>query len=326
MSAALLAKLFAIFATVAAGAGLGAAARRGWLGTALGRVDLAAWVAKAAFGVFVPALMFRSIAVLDLSALPAPLLMAYFVPALVYLFLVYLGARRACGAGHPAAPATRAVAATYGNAVQIGIPMAAAAFGSAGLGVHVALVSVHGLLLLMLATALVELDLARHEGGHSLWRTLLQTSRNTVIHPVVLPVLAGFAWNLLGFGLHPLADRALLLLGQFALPLCLVSTGLALVSYGLKGDVRAAVVISMLKLLVMPALVLATAAAAFGLRGEALAVLVMMAATPVGANPLIFALRYGCLQAETSLAIVISTIAFVLTAPLWLAMLGEFAS
>ncbi len=319
-------KLLAIFATVAGGAGLAWAARRGWLGAALARADLAAWVAKAAFGIFVPALMFRSIAVLDLRALPAPLLVAYFVPALFYLFAVYLGARRFAVPAHPAAPATRAVAATYGNAVQIGIPMAAAMFGAEGLGVHVALVSVHGLLLLVLATTLVELDVARHEGGSSLAGTLLQTLRSTVIHPVVLPVLVGFAWNLLGLGLHPLADWALQGLATLALPLCLVSTGLALVAYGLHGDLRAAAWVSLLKLVVMPALVGATAALAFGLDGQPLAVLVMMAATPVGANALIFALRYGCLQAETSLAIVISTIGFVITAPLWLALLGQFGA
>lgn len=324
MTTALLFKLLAIFGTAAAGVVLGLAGRRGWLGAAFSRVDLAKVVARWAFGLFIPALMFRSIATLDLAALPGPLLAAYFVPALAYLFTVYLVARRVAAAAHPAAPATRAVAATYGNAVQLGIPLAAAMFGSTGLALHVALVSVHGLMLLVLATTLVELDLARHAGGHGLARTLLQTLRNTVMHPILLPVLAGFGWNLLGLGLHPWVDSLLQGLGAVAIPLCLLSIGLALVSYGLQRDaptLKAAIVLSLLKLVLMPALVLATAMLIFGLHGHALAVLVMMAATPVGANPLIFALRYGCQQAETSLAIVISTLAFVLTAPAWLWLL-----
>ena len=49
---------------------------------------------------------------------------------------------------------------------------------------------------------------------------------------------------------------------------------------------------------------------------------VMMAALPVGSNALIFAQRYGALEAETTAAIVFSTFAFVATAPLWLAVLG----
>ena len=50
----------------------------------------------------------------------------------------------------------------------------------------------------------------------------------------------------------------------------------------------------------------------------------MMAALPVGSNALIFAQRYRALEGETSTAIVVSTLAFVVTAPLWLALLHTF--
>lgn len=323
MNAVLGLKLLALCATVAAGSGLAVASQRGWLGATLARADLTGWVAKATFGLFIPALMFRSIARLDLAHLPAPLLVAYFVPALVYLVAVYAVARRYAPPDQPAAAATRAVAATYGNAVQIGLPMAAAVFGAQGLGLHVALVSVHGLLILMLATTLVELDIARHGGTATLAQTLLQTLRNTVLHPLVLPVLAGFAWNLLGLPLPGPVDVLLQALGAVAIPLCLVATGLALVSYGTQGDWRAAARLSVLKLLAMPLVVGLSAAWLFGLSGQALAVLVMFAATPVGANPLIFALRYRCLEAEVSLAVVMSTLAFAVTAPIALALLGQ---
>jgi malonate transporter and related proteins len=52
-------------------------------------------------------------------------------------------------------------------------------------------------------------------------------------------------------------------------------------------------------------------------------VLVMLAALPVGSNALIFAQRYKTLQAEATAAIVFSTLAFVLTAPWWLAVLAR---
>jgi len=47
-----------------------------------------------------------------------------------------------------------------------------------------------------------------------------------------------------------------------------------------------------------------------------------MAALPVGNNALIFAQRYGTLQAEATVAIVVSTVAFLATGTLWLAVLG----
>jgi len=225
-----------------------------------------------------------------------------------------------------ARPAVRAVSVTYGNAVQMGIPMSAAMFGDAGLGLHLMLVSVHGLILLTLLTALVEKDLARNHAQHAgLGQVLRSTLRNTVIHPVVLPVLLGLSWNLLGFGLPTLVDEVLQLLGSAVVPLCLVLIGLSLAYYGVQGHLRGAFGVTLLKLLVLPALVLGVAHWGFGLNGLPLSVLVMLAALPVGSNALIFAQRYRTLQAEATAAIVLSTLAFVATAPLWLAVLAWVA-
>jgi predicted permease len=209
----------------------------------------------------------------------------------------------------------------------MGIPMSAAMFGEAGLGLHLMLVSVHGLILLSVLTALVELDLARSKARQmqraGLWQMLRITLRNTVIHPVVLPVLAGLTWNLLGLGLPTLADEVLQLLGSAVVPLCLVLIGLSLAYYGLHGSVRGALGVALLKLLGLPALVLVVAHWGLGLSGLPLSVLVMLAALPVGSNALIFAQRYRTMQAEATAAIVFSTLAFVITAPLWLAVLAR---
>ena len=111
-------------------------------------------------------------------------------------------------------------------------------------------------------------------------------------------------------------------LAQAVVPLCLVLIGMSLAYYGVKGAARGAVVISVLKLAVLPALVLATAHWGFGLTGLPLAVVVVMAALPVGSNALIFSQRYAALEAEATAAIVFSTVAFVATASVWLAVLA----
>lgn len=321
MTAAVLGKLLAIIVTVALG---WVAGRMRWLGEV--QADPARTLSNAAFYIFVPALLFRTTARVDLGALPAGLLLAYFVPTLALLLAVYgvqQRRQRRQPQRQPALPTVRAISVSYGNAVQMGIPMAAAMFGEAGLGMHLMLVSVHGLILLSLLTALVELDLARSQVQRfSLWQTLRSTLRNTVIHPVVLPVLIGLSWNLLGLGLPALVDEVLQLLGSAVVPLCLVLIGLSLAYYGVQGHLRGAFSLTLLKLLALPALVLAVAHWGFGLSGLPLSVLVMMAALPVGSNALIFAQRYQTLQAEATAAIVFSTLAFVITAPLWLAVLG----
>jgi len=79
--------------------------------------------------------------------------------------------------------------------------------------------------------------------------------------------------------------------------------------------------LSVLKLLVLPAVVLVLAHWGFGLSGLPLQVVVAMAALPAGSNVLIFAQRYATLEAEANATIFFSTLAFVVTAAFWLAVL-----
>lgn len=314
-------KLVAIFAIVAIGY---VADRARWLGEG----DVARVLSNAAFYLFVPALLFRTTARIDLHTLPWRTLAAFFMPAIGCLLVVYVFGRRAQHAAGPAAaPSVRALSVSFGNTVQLGIPMAAALFGVEGLAVHLAIVSLHALLLLTVATTLVELDLARAQAVHrgarpTLFKTLYTTVRNTVIHPVVLPVLVGLLVNLAGFRLPALADETLLLLAQAVVPVCLVVIGMSLAHYGVRGALRGAVWIAAAKLLALPALVLVAGHWGAGLAGMPLAVIVLCAALPVGSNALLFAQRYQTLEHEATTAIVISTFAFVVAAPLWLLVVG----
>jgi predicted permease len=327
MSLAVLLKLLAIFVVVAIGY---VAGRMRWLTAgAAGGPEAARLLSNAAFYLFVPALLIRTTARLNFGAMPWVTLAAFFVPVLGLLLGVYawertrLRRRLARGEAHAAAPSVRAISATFGNTVQVGVPMASALFGEAGLAVHVTIISLHALTLLLVLTTLVELDLARaHAAGRGLWPTLRLTLRNTIIHPVVLPVLTGMAWNLTGWPMPAVADEVLQLLGSAVVPLCLVLIGLSLAVYGVHGAWRGALGLSLLKLLLLPAVVLGVGRFGVGLRGLPLAVVVMAAALPVGSNALIFSQRYEALEAEASAAIVFSTFLFTLTAPLWLLVLA----
>jgi predicted permease len=161
---------------------------------------------------------------------------AFFMPVLCFMLVVYLAMRRFAPTAGAATPSVRAISATFGNTVQLGIPLATALFGEAGLSVHLAIVSLHALTLLTLVTALVELDLARDHArsrgvAQPLAATLLATVRNTVIHPVVLPVLAGLVFNLGGWTLPALADETLLLLALAVVALGLVVIHVAILRH-----------------------------------------------------------------------------------------------
>lgn len=319
MTLAVFYKLLAIFVTVALG---WVAGRMRWLDSGADSRDPTRVMSNAAFYIFVPALLFRTTSRLDFAALPWRIVAAFFVPAVLFALGVYLWQKRRPGLA-TAGPAARAVSASFGNSVQLGIPMATALFGEAGLAIHISLVSLHALILLTLPTVLVETDLARAQPGRrDIAATLWTTVRNTVVHPVVLPVLAGLAWNFGGHGLHPVADEALAGLGSAVVPICLVLIGMSLAYYGVQGQWRGALQVSALKLLLLPALVLAVAHGGFGISGLPLAVVVLMASLPTGSNALIFAQRYSILQAEATATIVVSTVAFALTASLWLGVLA----
>jgi malonate transporter len=346
-------KLLAILAVVGVGYAVG---RSGWLarrGVAaempLPPGDSTRMLANAAFYLFSPALLFRTTARLDLNALPVGVLVAYFVPTLAWLAAVYAVARwrsRRLEAGpvpqphalqqalSPAAPGVQALALSFGNTLYLGIPVAAALFGEAGLGLHVTLISVHALLLFSGSTALIERDLAVQRQAQAValdqaptarWATVRVALRNTFIHPVVLPVLCGLAWNLTGLGLHAVVDEVLLLLSAAVSPLCLLLIGLSLAHGGWKGQERAALTLAALKLLALPALVLVVARGVYGLQGLPLSVVVMAAALPIGNNALLFAQRYQTLVAPVAAGIVLSTALYAFTLPAWLALLAHLA-
>lgn len=327
MTAVLVLKLFAIFVTI----GIGWVAGRS---KPFGGGEAARILSNATFYIFAPALLFRATARVDFATMPWSALAAFFVPVVAWLLVMYVLQRRAAArvaSAHDAAlaarPSVRTITGSFGNNVQLGIPMATALFGEAGLQLHLSVVSLHGLILLTTLTVLVERDLAHAAARASgqrlaLGRTIAMTARNTVIHPVVMPVLAGLTWNLAGLPLPGPVDEVLVMLGTAVVPLCLVAIGLSLSHYGLQGMARPAAGLSVAKLLVQPALVLLVGAGLFGLRGMPLAVIVLAAAMPTGSNALLFAQRYRSEEAVATAAIVISTLAFALSAPLWLSVLA----
>jgi malonate transporter and related proteins len=307
VSAEVLIKLAAVFVVIAVGFVVG---RTRILGP-----DAADTLNGITFTVFAPALLFRTMAGVSLSALPWRMVGVYFVPTVLLLLAVY-GWQRWSGVS-PAGPAVRGLAATFSNTVQLGIPVVTALFGAAGLALLIAIISLHAVVLLTTATVLAE----SHAGGEGSLRTRIgQTVRRSVIHPVTLPILAGLCYHVTRLPLPPVVDDVLVALGSAVVPLSLVTIGLSLHRYGIRGSVRAATILAGAKLVVHPLLVY-TAAQIAGLRGLPMVIAVLCAALPTGANVFLFAGRYESRQAEAAATIVIATIAFVATATAWLFLL-----
>ncbi|MBM3388830.1 MAG: AEC family transporter [Betaproteobacteria bacterium] len=291
-----------------------------------------------AFYLLIPALLFRSMATVDLDHLPWATLVAFFGPTMLWVLLVY-AAHRWCqpkpvpaqasaiddSQRRAAAPAARSMMCSFGNTVQVGLPLAASLFDNAGLAIHVAIISLHALTLLTVATILAEADMARARNavvGSNLWGTVKQTLRNTLIHPVILPVVAGLCWGLAELPVPQPMDEALRLLASGVVPLCLVMIGLSLAHHGIEGYARVAVACTVGKMLVMPAVVLVVAHWGLGVSGLPLTVIVLAASLPTGSNALLFAQRYQTQVPQATATIVVGTVAFAALAPMWLQILS----
>lgn len=321
MSLVVILKLLAVFAVIGVGWGAG---RTRVLGPGADRA-----LSAAAFNLFAPALLFRTTARIALGALPWTMLGAYFGATLALMLAAYAW-QRARRPKDPVVSSVRALSMSFSNTVQLGIPVVSAVFGTAGLTILVAIISLQAAVLLTTATVLAETDLARSRRGQpgdgsTPWRALVTTIRRSVIHPVVLPILLGLAYHATGWPIPGPVDDTLATLAQAVVPVSLVTIGLTLHRYGITGTAGQAIALSFGKLLVQPTIVLLVAYLGVGLRGLPLTIAVLCAALPIGSNVLLFAQRYDVLQAETTAAIVTSTIAFLVTAGLWLALLSHLS-
>ena len=271
------------------------------------------------FLVLVQALLFRTMATAHLEKLDlASVALYYIVAGAMFLALLLIG-------GLNSRSAVLALAAIFSNTLMIGVPLVQLAYGQAGLVHLFTLISMHALILLTLATIVLELLVAREQasagGGprRHIAATVAQAVKNAVLHPVPLPIIAGLLYSLTGWGLHPVVERPLKLLGDAFGPVALVLVGVTLAQTAIGANLRGALGISVLKTVVHP-LLMAAAGWALGIRGLPLAVMVTAAALPVGANVFLFSQRYHKAEELITASVAVSTAMTVVTvsATLWL--------
>lgn len=307
--------VLSIFGLIGIGYGT---ARTGLLGQDVGK-GLADFV----FTIAIPVLLFKTLATADFGiAAPWRIWSAYFAGAAVTWTLSHAAIRwmfrRDARAGMVAG-----LSGSYANTVLIGIPLVQTAFGEAGLVSLLIIVAVHLPVMMLASLVLFEWAL-RVDGVESggidrgaIWRRFVSTM---VRNPLVIAILAGVAWRLAGLPLTGLPAILTDALSRAAGPVALFSAGMGLASYGIARNVRQALVITVFKLVVMPAIVLA-AGWAIGLAPLALAAATLAAACPTGVNPFLIAGRFGTGEAIASNVIAISTAAGFVSVAVWLAIL-----
>jgi predicted permease len=278
------------------------AGKAGWI-----RAEATKDLSNLVFMVLSPALLFRTMSVVHLEQLDfRPVAMYFVAAALVFVaMLAWQGLNRRA--------ILMALTATFSNTVAIGTPLVGLAYGQAGLVILFALISVHALVLLTLATLVLELATVREAAAsgatgaerHPL-RTVLEAVRSGIVHPVPLPIIIGLLFAQTGWLIPTVLDRPLQLLGNAFGPLALVLVGVSLTRVPVGAQLKAALGLSLLKNLLLPALV-AALGWGMGLSGLPLTVMVVAASLPVGANVFMFSQRYGVAQDMVAATMAVST-------------------
>lgn len=275
------------------------------------------------FLVLVQALLFRTMATARLDKLDLGSIALYYV-VVCALFLLLLFVR-----GLNSRSAVLALAGVFSNMLMVGVPLVQLAWGEAGLVVLFTVVSLHALIVLTLGTLVIELLIVREQVASSsaprppLWRTLVQVVKNSVLHPVPLPIMVGLLYSLTGWGLPMVLERPLKWLGDAFAPIALVLVGITLANTAIGRHWKEALRLSLIKTVLLPLLVWG-ACLAMGLSGLTLQVLVIAAALPTGGNVFLFAQRYKRAQDEVTASMAASTATAAISISVLLLLLQRY--
>ena len=280
-------------------------ARTGFIGTAAGQ-----GLSQVVFNLAMPALLFRTVAVIDQQSLsPWPLWASLFGGIAVVWIVTTIIARTTSLI--EAVPASAAMGAAFGNLAMLGLPLAVAHFGDrAALPVGLIL-SIHAPILWL--AAVLHIESSGRGQLPSVLAVIRQLVSQLIRNPIVLALLLGTFWRVTGLGLHPVPDRFLEMLGEAGVPMALVALGLTLAGYSLKGQWRGIITLMMLKLLCLPLAVWVIARHIVGLDPFWTEIALVLAAMPTGANAYLFAQRYASGTAPVSGAIAVGTALSLIT-------------
>lgn len=220
----------------------------------------------------------------------------------------------------PFAPAAvTGLNAAFGNAVMMGIPIVVASFGAEALPPLLGIITIHSVIILPLATILIEFGGAGRGGpGHVLRATAAGLTRN----PVILVMLAAFLWRAVALPLPNVMHEFFRLFGAAGPPLALFCLGASLPPLAAGATViREVMLACALRLVLAPALMLG-AGWWFGMSGIAFKVAVLVSGMPTGANAFLLARRTETAMEASASTVVLATVLSVFSLSVLLTVLG----
>ena len=267
----------------------------------------------------VPCLLFSAISKIDLAAdFDIPLLASFYIGAFTGFALGFLGARYLFKRNTTDSIAV-GFCALFSNTVLLGLPIMERAYGPGSLNGNFAIVSVHALVIYAFGVTLMEIT--RSKGAVSKSDLARKILTSFAKNPLLIAIFLGFVVNLGNITIPETVNAAVDMMVLAALPAALFALGGTLTRYRPEGDMKTIAWVTIVSLIVHPAVTYSLGTWVFELNQAQLRSAVITAAMAPGVNSYLFANMYGAAKRVAASTVLIATTFSVLTVWIWLVIL-----
>lgn len=270
------------------------------------------------FKIAVPTLIFRTLAAADFhGASPFKLWITYFTGVAITWAAGQLVTRHVFKQDLRIG-VIAGISSAFANNIFIGLPLVGRSVGSDGIVAISILLAVHLPVMMIAGTILMENAAHKVIGGEkrSALAVLTQVGRNLMQNPLVIALILGLGFNGSGLPMPIVMTNVIDQIAGVAGPTALISLGMALTKYTIRGNLRIAMTMTVFKLVLLPACVWVMAHA-LGLSPAWTAALVLTSCVPTGINSWLLANRFGIGHSIAASTISISTLFGVLSVSAW---------
>ena len=196
------------------------------------------------------------------------------------------------------------LASCFGNTVAMGIPLMYAVLGPINTIPYMILVFFHGIVHFSYTVIIIEVYRNRQKSiVEIIYQILLGVVKNVVLFGMIFGIILNYS----NFNVPSIMKEPLDIFVNLALPIVLISLGLALGNFKIRENIYGAILLTILKNFIHP--IIAFFLANFILELDRLLVIIvtMAAALPSGSQSYYFAYRYNSLKEVVSSNVVLST-------------------
>lgn len=266
-----------------------------------------------------PCLLFQAMATSDFgSTFNLTIIGPFYAGALFSLFAGTLIAIRVYKS-RPGEGVSSGFSAMFTNTVLIGIPIMQRAYGQEAMPIVFSIIALHAPMLITIGMLVMEL--VRRDGA-PLHRALGAAGLRIVTNPLLWGVALGLLVNAFGITLIEPVDAFLAIMAAAVVPVALFGLGGALNEYRLADNWNQALAMSVLKLIVHPAIAWVLMVPILRVDPQLARYGVLLAAMPSGINAYVFATYYNRGVNVATNTVLISTVLSVLTISGWLYLLS----